>query len=265
MKIIVLVKVVPDMERVRFDSERGVIDRTSAENEINPFDLNALEAAVQIKEKMGGEVIALSMGPLNAKEKLKDAVARGADKAILLSDRRFAGADTKATSLTLSKAIQKIGQYDLLLCGLKSVDGDTAHVGAEVAEFLGIPHIYYVNNVVEIQENNMKVISETDYGSYLLECKLPLLISVTKDINEPRLPSIRDKVRANKSEITIWNFDDFGEELGQDEVGIKGSPTMIKKIEVPPPIRRKGKIWKDDFSEALDEIIKILQLEKVNR
>ncbi len=145
MRIIVPIKQVPDMNQVRFEVDRGRVDRSSAGVEINPFDLNALEAAVQIKEDMGGTVTAISMGPHQAESSLRDALARGADDAVLLENRKFAGADTLATSYTIACAIRKLGAFDLILCGEKTVDGDTGQVGPEIAEHLNIPHIAYVS------------------------------------------------------------------------------------------------------------------------
>ena len=146
MNILVLIKEVPDMEKVRFDSERGVVDRSSAPAEINPFDESALQAALELKRKYGAHVTAMTMGPLRAEKTLQDAYARGADEGILLTDRAFGGSDTIATSKALSAAVAA-GDYDLILCGEKSVDGDTAQVGAETAELLGIPHAYYVDSI----------------------------------------------------------------------------------------------------------------------
>ena len=165
--LVVLIKPSPDIEKVRFDTVRGVVDRSSAPLEINPFDLNALEAAVQIKEKLGGEITAISMAPPMAEPVLKDAIARGADRAILLTDKRFAGADTLATSYTLASAIKKLGKFDLIICGEKTVDGDTAQVGPEVAEHLGIPHVAYVSRIKEISRERLLVVSR--YGCSLLD------------------------------------------------------------------------------------------------
>lgn len=200
LRIVVPIKQVPDMERVEFDIEKGVVDRTSAEGEINPFDLNALEAAVQIKEKLGGTITVISMGPSQAESALKDALSRGADSAVLLVDREFAGADTLATSYVLASAIKKLGQFDLIICGEKTVDGDTGQVGPEIAEHLGIPHVAYVS---EIKEGGEKLVVACDMEDdrYLIESAFPLLITVTKDINVPRLPTFSDKLKARKAEV----------------------------------------------------------------
>ncbi len=201
LHLIVPIKEVPDIENVKFDREKGRIDRSSAEAEPNPFDLNALEEAVRIKEDIGGSITALSMGPSQAEETLREALSRGADDAILLSDKKFAGSDTWATSYTIAMAVKKIGDYDLILCGEKSVDGDTGQVGPEIAEILNIPHVAFVNEVTERDKNSITVRSETWSRSYVREIDFPGLMTVTKDVNEPRLPSLSDKLKAKKAEI----------------------------------------------------------------
>ncbi|MEM2189160.1 MAG: electron transfer flavoprotein subunit beta/FixA family protein, partial [Nitrososphaerota archaeon] len=188
LRIIVLIKQVPDIEKVRFDVETGRIDRSSAPAETNPFDLHALEAGLQIKEKLGGSVTVISMGPRQAESSLKDALARGADRAILLTDPRLAGADTIATAKALAAAIRKLGEFDLILCGEKTVDGDTGQVGPEVAELLGIPHAAYVCEIREIAHEWIKVVSDMG-DKYLYELKLPALLTVTRELNSPRLPT----------------------------------------------------------------------------
>jgi len=182
LRIIVLLKQVPDIEKVRFDVETGRIDRSSAPAETNPFDLHALEAGLQIKEKLGGSVTVISMGPRQAESSLKDALARGADRAILLTDPRLAGADTIATAKALAAAIRKLGEFDLILCGEKTVDGDTGQVGPEVAELLGIPHAAYVCEIREIAHEWIKVVSDMG-DKYLYELKLPALLTATTSPN----------------------------------------------------------------------------------
>ena len=259
LKILVLIKQVPDITKVKFDVEKGRIDRSSAEAEINPFDLNALEAAVQIKERLGGSVLAISMGPPQAVSALKDAISRGADDAVLIEDKSFAGADTWATSYTLAQAIKMIGKFDLIFCGEKTVDGDTGQVGAEVAEHLDIPHVYYVSKIKDATNDKITLITEMDDASYNVESGFPLLISVTKDVNKPRLPILKEKLRAMKAEIKVWHADDMLNVLDMTKVGYLGSPTAVNKIVVPKEKERKGKI----FKSADDAILVILEaLEK---
>jgi electron transfer flavoprotein beta subunit len=263
MRIVVLIKQVPDMEKVKFDREKGVIDRGSAGTEINPFDLNALEAAVQIKEANGAEVVALSMGPPSAENALREAIARGADKGILLSDRRFGGSDVKATATTLAAGVKKIGEFDLILAGMQTVDGDTGQVGSEVAEFLDIPHVCYVEKINEVNDEDIRVTTDIWDSVYEERVKYPGLLTVTKDINSPRLPSFRGKMSARKAEIPVWGLEALQEYLDETMTGIKGSPTMVKRVEVPPAIKREGRVWRDNIDAGVDEFVEILVGAKV--
>lgn len=240
---IVLIKQVPDIQRVKFDVERGRVDRSSAEAEINPFDLNALEAAVEIKEKLGGRVIAISMGPAQAEAALRDAISRGADDAILLEDARFAGADTLATSLTLSHAIKKVGRFDIVFCGEKTVDGDTGQVGPEVSKHLNIPIIPYVSRIISVSADGITALSEMGDASCVFEARFPVLLTVTKDLNRPRLPTLKDKLRAKRAEIKTWHANDLADVGDLSRVGYQGSPTSVYKIVVPPERNRSGEIY----------------------
>lgn len=265
MKILVLIKQVPDMEKVMFDREKGRIDRSSAGTEINPFDLNALEAALQISENTGAGVTAITMGPPQAEEALREAIARGADEGILLTDMKFGGSDVKATSNILAAAIKKAGDYDLIIAGIQTVDGDTGQVGPEIAGYLGIPHISNVEAVKEYTENNIEVLCSVWDSQYLKKGKYPVLITVTKDVNVPRLPSFKNKMKARKAEITKWGYEDLKEILDESKIGIKGSPTKVKKIEVPPLTSREGKMYKDSDEKAVVDILKVLKENKVLR
>lgn len=263
MKILVLIKQVPDMEKVKFDSEKGVVDRKSAGTEINPFDLNALEAAVQIKEQVGGEVIALTMGPPTAESALREAISRGADDGILVSDRKFGGSDTWATSSTLSAAIRKLGTFDLIIAGEKTVDGDTGQVGPETAEMLGIPHVAFVNEVREISETGIHLVSEIWDGSYLKEMAYPGLVTVTKSLNSPRLPSFKMKMKAKKAELRQITIADLEGLLTEEQTGFKGSPTKVKKIVVPEEKGRECQMYRDDLEKAIEAVFSIAQQKKV--
>jgi len=254
ISIVVPIKQVPDMERVKFNTETGTVDRTSAPGEINPFDLNALEAAVQIKEKLGGTVTTISMGPPQAEFSVRDTLSRGADRGILLVDRAFAGADTLATSYTLASAIRKLGEFDLIVCGEKTVDGDTGQVGPEIAEWLGIPHVAYVSGIEEIGEK-FTVICDMEGDRYSIESHLPLLITVTKDINMPRLPAFADKLKARKAEIEKWTADDLSSVADPSRFGLKGSPTRLNKVIVPSEEGRKGEVFRGSTAETTAKII----------
>ncbi len=259
INVVVLVKQVPEIEKVRFNRETGRLERSSAGAVTNPFDLNALEAAVQIKEKTEATVTTLSMGPMQAESTLKDTLSRGADRAILLTDRRFAGADTLATSYTLSSAIRKLGCFDLIICGEKTVDGDTAQVGAEVAEQLGIPHIAYVEEVREVTEDKIVVKSKMGRNYYLTELKFPGLITVTKDVNVPRLPTLKDKLKARKAEIEVWSADNLVDIAEVSKFGISGSPTWVVKVYSPSGGKRKGMMIQGDPEEIAKKLVTILK------
>lgn len=259
MNILVLIKQVPEIEKVRFDYEKGRLDRSSAGAIVNPFDLNALEAAVQIKEKMGGSVTAISMGPMQAVDALRDVLARGADKAILLSDERFAGADTLATAYTLASAIRKLGVFDLIICGEKTIDGDTGQVGPEVAELLGIPHVAYVEEIRQICSDKIVVGARMERNYYIIELRLPGLVTVTKDLNNPRLPTLRNKLRAMRAEITVWSYKDLAEEDALQYFGLNGSPTRVIKVYTPAAERRKSQILSGTATEVAQKIVQILR------
>jgi len=259
LHIIVLIKQVPEIEKVRFDLKTGRLDRSSAGAETNPFDLNALEAAVQIKEKIGATVTAISMGPKTAESSLRDAIARGADRAILLTDKRFAGADTLATSYTLASAIKKLGRFDLIICGEKTVDGDTAQVGPEVAEFLNIPHAAYVEEILNADQNGIIVKSRTERNYYTINLRYPCLITVTKDVNTPRLPTLKDKIRSRRAEIIVWNADSLLDVADKSLFGAQGSPTRVIEVYVPTAERRRGVILRGDPEEAARKILEVLK------
>ncbi|MGD9569484.1 MAG: electron transfer flavoprotein, beta subunit [Sedimentibacter sp.] len=263
MKILILVKEVPDMTKVKFDCEKGVVDRSSAESEINPFDINALQTAVDIKNIYGAEVTVMTMGLSKAERSLRDAYARGADKGILLTDRRFGGADTCATAMTLSAAIKYMGEFDLIICGEKSVDGDTAQVGAEVAEFLNIPHSYYVEKIENLNKNEITVLIENLCGKKQeRRMKLPALISVTKNINLPKLPTVNRKLESLDIEIQKLNLDALSSFLFEGHAGFKGSPTKVSKIEVPMMAKRESMIFKDDYTSFKEKIEKEVFLKR---
>lgn len=232
MRIIVCIKQVPDSGEVRFDKETHTMIREGLPSIINPFDENAIEAALQLKEQHGGEVIIISMGPPQVVEQLRHTIAMGADQAILLSDRRFALADTLATAYTLSTAIKKIGNYDLILFGKQAIDGDTAQVGPGVAEMLGLPQITYVRKV-KIEDG--KIIAETVLeDSYeLVEAALPAALTIVKEMNEPRHPSLRGALKAKKAEIPIWTPDDINAD--PNRIGKTGSPTNVIRTFSPEP------------------------------
>ncbi|MDD3628323.1 MAG: electron transfer flavoprotein subunit beta/FixA family protein, partial [Actinomycetota bacterium] len=207
IKIVVCIKQVPATTEIKIDPKTNTLIREGIENIINPFDCYAIEEAVRIKERLGDpdiEVIAITMGPSQAIEILKEAISVGVDKAVLLSDKAFAGADTWATATTLARAINKIGDCSLVLLGKQTLDGDTGQVGPELAQKMGIPFVGYVSNILEMDQNKMKVkrLMEDRYETF--EINLPSAISVIKDINVPRVPSLRGKLKAKNAEIPVW-------------------------------------------------------------
>lgn len=231
MKIVVCVKQVPASNEVEMDKETNTLIRENTAAVINPYDLHALEAAVKIKNQIGAEITALSMGIPAVEELLKKAVAHGVDEGILLTDRAFAGADSLATSYTLAQGIKKIKDYDLIICGKQATDGDTAQVGPGLAEKLGIPHLTYVRNIKKINQEYILCERKIEERVEIIRVELPALITVTREINKPGFPSIAGMIRAQKSEITFWNAEDLGAD--KSKIGLEGSPTQVVETYIP--------------------------------
>jgi electron transfer flavoprotein alpha/beta subunit len=228
MNIIVCVKQVPDTNDIKIDPVKGTLIREGVPSIINPEDNNAIEAALQIKGE--GKVTVLSMGPPQAEEALREAIAMGVDEAILVSDFKFAGSDTWATANVLASAVKKL-DYDLIICGRQAIDGDTAQVGPQLAENLGLPQITYVQKI-EVGEGVLKVQRALEDGYEIIEGKLPVLITVVKEINNPRYPTLQGIDKAYETDIIKWTADDI--EADPAKIGLKGSPTHVKKSFVPP-------------------------------
>jgi electron transfer flavoprotein beta subunit len=193
---VVLVKQVPDTHNDTADvmTRDGTMNRGALSAIFNPEDLNALEMALQVRDRHGGTVTVITMGPPKAADILRESLWRGADRVILLTDRRFAGADTLATSLALQKAIEKIGRYDLVLAGRQAIDGDTAQVGPQTAEKLGIPQITYAESILEIADGRIVAQRALDSGSEIVRCRMPCLLTVVGSANSPRPPSVRRRI-----------------------------------------------------------------------
>ncbi len=253
IKIIICIKQVPGTTEIKIDPETNTLVREGIENIINPFDAYAIEEGVRIKERLDDEteVIVLTMGPPQSEGILREAISVGADKAILLSDRAFAGADTWATSITLAKAINKIGEYRLVILGKQTLDGDTGQVGPEIAHRLGIPFIGYASSIPEIGRNKMKIkrLMEDRYETF--EVKLPAAISVVKNINTPRVPSLRGKMKAKSIEIPVWGAAELG--VREDEVGLSGSYTQVIKI-FTPDIKHEIKMFEGSAEEQVEQL-----------
>jgi len=236
MNIAVCVKQVPDTSEVKIDPETGTMRREGVPSILNPFDSYAVEEAIRLKETNGGKVTAVTMGPPQAGDVLRDVVAMGVDEVMLLSDRAFAGADTWATSYTLGLGLKQAGPLDLVICGKQAVDGDTAQVGPGIAENLGIPFVAYVRKIEEIKDGVMRVQRLIEDGYEVVEVKLPAVITVVKEINSPRMPSLKGKMKAKKIEIKTLDAAALGAVPGN--IGLAGSPTKVVKVFTPPP---KGK------------------------
>ena len=232
MKIVVCVKQVPDTAEVRINSETNTLMRDGVPSIINPYDMHAIEAGLQIREMAGGDVTAVTMGPPQAEQALREAISMGVDKAVLLTDRLFAGSDTWATAYALYKAIDHIGA-DIIICGKQAIDGDTAQVGPEMAEFLNIPHIAYVRKIVEVKDDRIVVQRLMDDGFDIVESSLPVLLTVVRELNVPRLPSLKGKMAAKKAGIIKLAAADM--KIEEQDLGLKGSPTQVRNIFAPEP------------------------------
>jgi electron transfer flavoprotein beta subunit len=246
MKIIVCIKQVPETQEVRLDPVTHTLKREGVKAIINPFDLYALEEALRIKDSQGAQVTVLTMGPPQAEAALREALGYGADAAVLLSDRAFAGADTWATALTLSKAIEKLGGADLIFTGKQAIDGDTAQVGPMLAAILDIPYAAWARKLTFGDGGPLQVERLLDHGYDAVEVSLPALITVVKEINEPRVPSFKAKLRAKQAAIPVWGLSDLG--LDEQQVGLSGSFTQVVKV-FPPPPRGKSEVWTGEPAE----------------
>jgi electron transfer flavoprotein beta subunit len=231
MNIVVCLKQVPGTTEVKIDPRTNTLMRQGIKNIVNPFDTYALEEGIQIRERCGGRVIAISMGPVQAEEVLREAIATGADDAILLSDSAFAGADTLATAYTLARAIDKLGQYELIICGRQTIDGDTGQVGPELAEMLRLPFVAYVSKIEEINNGYMRVKRMVEDGYEVMETSLPAVLTVVKEINVPRLPSLRGLAKAKSTMIPVWTVRELG--VDSNMVGLPGSATKVIEIFFP--------------------------------
>ncbi len=231
MNIFVCIKQVPDAKDVRLDPKTNTLARDGVQSIINPYDRHALEEAVRLKEKFSGKVTVISMGPPQAEEILREAVSCGADQAVLVSDRSFAGADTLATTYTLAQAIGKCGNPDLVLCGKQAIDGDTAQVGPGLAERLNMAYVTCVRRINDFVDNTLYLERMMDDGYDELEVKLPALVTVVKEINQPRLPSLKGKMKAKKMTVTVLSATDIGADPSQ--LGLAGSPTQVVRVFSP--------------------------------
>ncbi|MCF7870714.1 MAG: electron transfer flavoprotein subunit beta/FixA family protein [Candidatus Omnitrophica bacterium] len=257
MNIVVCIKQVPDTTEVRVNPETNTLIREGVDSIVNPFDTYAIEEAVRLRDKFGGKVTVMTMGPPQAEAALRQALSVGADSAILVSDRAFAGSDTWSTSLILSKALEKIKEVDLVICGKQASDGDTAQVGPGIATHLNLPQATYVRRIdtVHLDSSPKIIVVErlVEEGYEMVEVQLPALITVVKEINEPRMPSLRGKMKARSAEIVVWKNSDL--EIKENEIGLEGSPTQVVKIFTPPK-KEGGKVFQGEPEDAVNELVK---------
>jgi electron transfer flavoprotein beta subunit len=258
MKIVVCIKQVPDTTEVRIDPNTNTLIREGVKSIINPFDMYALEEGVRLKERLGAHTIVVSMGPPQAEAALREALSLGIDEAILISDRAFAGSDTWVTSWVLSSAIKKIGDVALIICGKQAADGDTAQVGPGISAHLDIPQITYVKKIESLDSQVIKAARMTEEGYEVISSPLPCLITVVKEINVPRLPSLKGLMRAKKAQLTAWTRKDLGLEVSS--VGLEGSPTQVVRIFTPPP-RQGGIIWSGPAEDSVEKLVQALRKE----
>ncbi len=231
MNAVVCLKQVPGTTEVKIDPRTNNLIRQGIKGVINPCDTHALEEGVRLRERCGGKVTAISMGPPQAEEALREALSLGADEAILLSDKAFAGADTLATACTLAGAIEKLEKCDIVICGRQTTDADTGQVGPELAEMLGWPFVAYVSRIEELTGERVRVQRMIEEGHEVIEAPLPAVITVVKEINTPRLPSLRGIARSRSAVIPVWTARELGVDL--DRVGLSGSATRVDRVFYP--------------------------------
>ncbi len=260
MKIAVCIKQVPQTTNVKIDPDTHTLVRQGVESQINPFDVYALEEAVRVKERLAAQgtecsVTVLSMGPPQVEAALREAITLGADEAVLLSDRAFAGADTWATSFTLAAALKQL-DAQLVFCGMQAIDGDTAQTGPGITVHADYALATYVSKIDEIDTKHAKVRRLLEEGYEMCEVTLPALLTVVKEINEPRTPSIRGKMRAKSAQIPVWTAESLG--LDPEKCGLRGSPTQVVKI-FSPEHRAGGECWEGDAPDLAAKLCALLR------
>ncbi|XCP86432.1 electron transfer flavoprotein subunit beta/FixA family protein [Roseburia hominis] len=260
MRILVCIKQVPGTTSVEVDEKTGVLKRDGVEAKMNPFDLYAIEQALLMRETYGGTVDVITMGPPQAEAVLNEAVYMGADRGVLISDRRFAGADVVATSYTLSQGIRKAGEYDLILCGKQTTDGDTAQVGPETAEFLGIEHIANVLQILEMEDDSITVLENLETQVRRLKLKLPCLLTIEKDANTPRLPSFKRKQERKDLRPEMISLDHFADK-DPKHYGLNGSPTQVERV-FPPEKSTDRMLYEGSARELERALLELLKSRK---
>lgn len=260
MNILVCIKQVPGTSKVEVDSVTGVLKRDGIDSKMNPYDLYALETALKIRERKGGAVKVLSMGPNQALSVIKEAYTMGADEGTLLSDRKFGGADVLATSYTIAQGVKNIGDFQLIICGKQTTDGDTAQVGSEMAEWLDIPHVANVKKIINVEHSSITVEMDMPESIETVKISYPCLITVDKGIFEPRLPSYKKKLETKDREIKILSLNDF-EDKNEKNYGLNGSPTQVERI-FPPEVNNDREMWtgsSNELSERMENKLRDLK------
>lgn len=252
MNILVCIKQVPATTKVEVDPDTGLLKRDGADSKMNPYDLYALETALRLREKEGGKITVLSMGPVQAEAIIREAFAMGADDGALLSDRRFGGADVLATSYAISQGIRSLGKFDLILCGKQTTDGDTAQVGPEISEYLDIPSVADVTKINEVTKESITVEMDLPEALEVMKVQFPCLLTVEKDIYQPRLPSYVKQKAAKGREIPIYTLDQM-EDQDENHYGLTGSPTQVKKI-FPPATNTDHFILEGSGEKQADQL-----------
>lgn len=257
MDILVCIKQVPGTSKVEVDPITGVLKRDGIDSKMNPYDLYALETALRLKEQKGGTIKVITMGPPQASEVIREAYMMGADEGAIVTDRKFAGADVLATSYTISQGVRKMGNFDIILCGKQTTDGDTAQVGPEMAEYLEIPHIANVLSILEVKENSIVVEMDMPNTLEVAEVKFPCLLTVEKDIYQPRLPSYRKKIETKDKPIITITMNDF-EDKNEKKYGLNGSPTQVERI-FPPAVNADKEMWTGSGEDLTEKVISKLK------
>ena len=252
MNIVVCIKQVPDTTEIKIDPVKNTLIRTGVPSIMNPFDKNALETGLSLKDRYGGKVTVISMGPPQAQQVIREAFAMGADGGTLLSDRKFGGADVLATSYTLAQGIKSCGDFDLILCGKQTTDGDTAQVGPEISEWLNIPSVADVVKINQIDEDGITVSMDLPEEVEVAKVQFPCLLAVDKDIFQPRLPSYVRKMNTKDREIRILSLADMDDKDAM-HYGLNGSPTQVQRI-FPPAVNDKKEMWDGSGEELADRL-----------
>lgn len=257
MNILVCIKQVPETNKVEVDPVTGVLKRNGVDSKMNPYDLYAIETALRVKEKTGGTITVITMGPPQAAGVIREAFAMGADEGVLISDRKFGGADVLATSYTLAQGIKKTGNFELILCGKQTTDGDTAQVGPEVSEWLNIPSVSNVCKIIDIEEKFISVEMDMTDDIEIAKVEYPCLLAVDKDIFMPRLPSYTRKINTKDKEIIVMSLDDM-EDKDEKHYGLNGSPTQVQRI-FPPSVNAHREMWTGSNSELTTQLLNKLK------